>query len=129
MDGSQTTHTIRRNYPVAGRFRYFFEHLGEFFRQYFFAMDHDELPFNRAERPWVCRAAKNVDNTIAFRSTRHLDMRGEPHFLNSAFPTLDKDAVAPAEIMFGQDSCTHPFKTAAVINVSAMSLEPYQNPQ
>ena len=35
-DISQTHHAIRRNYPVIGRFRYFFEHLGEFFRQYFF---------------------------------------------------------------------------------------------
>lgn len=108
LDRSQKTHTIRRNYPVVGRFRYFFEHLGEFFRQYFFAMGRDELPFNRAERSWVYRAAKNVDTTIAFGSTRHLDMKGDPYFLNSAFPILDKDAAAPAEIVFGQDSCMHP---------------------
>ncbi|MFT7562167.1 MAG: hypothetical protein ACI93R_004102, partial [Flavobacteriales bacterium] len=38
IDKTQTTQTIRRNYPVVGRFRYLFEHLGEFFRQYFFAM-------------------------------------------------------------------------------------------
>ena len=55
IDVTQTTQTIRRNYPVIGRFRYFFEHLGEFFRQYFFAMDREELPFNRAERSWVYR--------------------------------------------------------------------------
>ena len=41
---------IKRNYPVVGHFRYFFEHIGEFFRQYFFAMDREELPFNRAQR-------------------------------------------------------------------------------
>jgi hypothetical protein len=50
IDVTQTHQTIRRNYPVIGRFRYFFEHLGEFFRQYFFAMDREELPFNRADR-------------------------------------------------------------------------------
>ena len=50
IDKFQTTQTIRRNYPVIGRFRYFFEHIGEFFRQYFFAMDREEMPFNRAER-------------------------------------------------------------------------------
>ena len=38
VDRTQTEHTVRRNYPVIGRFRYLFEHLGEFFRQYFFAM-------------------------------------------------------------------------------------------
>ena len=66
QDVTQTKHAIRRNYPVVGRFRYLFEHLGEFFRQYFFAMDREELPFNRAERSWVYRASKNVDNTVAF---------------------------------------------------------------
>ncbi|MES9849144.1 MAG: FMN-binding glutamate synthase family protein, partial [Candidatus Thiodiazotropha sp.] len=66
IDITQTQQTIRRNYPVIGRFRYFFEHLGEFFRQYFFAMDREEMPFNRAERSWAYRAAKNESNTIAF---------------------------------------------------------------
>ncbi|HBE92214.1 MAG TPA: FMN-binding glutamate synthase family protein, partial [Gammaproteobacteria bacterium] len=40
-DITQTKSAIRRNYPVVGRFRYFFEHIGEFFRQYFFAMDRE----------------------------------------------------------------------------------------
>ena len=87
-DRHQRTHTIRRNYPVLGRFRYLFEHLGEFFRQYFFAMDREELPFNRAERAWVYRAAKDLDNTIAFGSTRSLEPVGSVFFMNDAFPTL-----------------------------------------
>ena len=52
-DITQSKQTIRRNYPVVGRLRYKFEHLGEFFRQYFFALDREELPFNRAQRTWV----------------------------------------------------------------------------
>ena len=58
IDKSQTTHAIRHNFPVIGRFRYFFEELGGFFRQYFFAMDQEEMPFNRAERSWVYREQK-----------------------------------------------------------------------
>ena len=61
VDITQTKHAIRRNFPVVGRFRYLFEHLGEFFRQYFFAMDREEMPFNRAERSWVYRAAKGEE--------------------------------------------------------------------
>ena len=34
------------------------------------AMDREEMPFNRAERSWVYRAAKNEDSTVAFGSTR-----------------------------------------------------------
>lgn len=120
IDVTQTSQTIRRNYPVIGRFRYFFEHLGEFFRQYFFAMDREELPFNRAERSWVYRAAKNVDRTIAFGSTRNLTLSGSIHFLNSAFPTLDEDAVEPTPVTIGSH-CKHPFTTASIINISAMS--------
>ena len=66
IDVTQTKSAIRRNYPVVGRFRYFFEHIGEFFRQYFFAMDREELPFNRAQRSWAYRAAKDIDNTAGF---------------------------------------------------------------
>jgi hypothetical protein len=111
IDVTQTTQTIRRNYPVIGRFRYFFEHLGEFFRQYFFAMDREELPFNRAERSWVYRAAKNVDKTIAFGSTRNLTPSGSIYFLNSAFPTLDEDAVEPSLVTTGPN-CKHPLSTS-----------------
>ena len=50
LDVTQTVDAVRRNYPVVGRFRYLFSTLGEFFRQYFFAMDREEMPFNRAER-------------------------------------------------------------------------------
>ena len=83
---TQTQHAVRRNYPVIGRFRYLFEHLGEFFRQYFFAMDREELPFNRSQRAWVYRAAKNLDNTIAFGSTRPLNQSNEVLFMNCLFP-------------------------------------------
>ncbi len=120
IDVTQTSQTIRRNYPVIGRFRYFFEHLGEFFRQYFFAMDREELPFNRAERSWVYRAAKNVDRTIAFGSTRNLTPSGSIYFLNSAFPTLDEDAVEPELVTIGPN-CQTPYSTSSIINISAMS--------
>lgn len=119
-DKTQSKQTIRRNYPVIGRFRYLFEKQGEFFRQYFFAMDREELPFNRAERSWVYRAAKNVDRTIAFGSTRSLEPTGTIMFMNCAFPTLDQDAMPPSEITFGEH-CRQPYRTNSLFNISAMS--------
>jgi len=50
IDRTQTEDAVRRNYPVIGRFRHIFTELGEFFRQYFFAMDR-EAPAVRAT-PW-----------------------------------------------------------------------------
>lgn len=128
IDKTQTQQTIRRNYPVVGRFRYLFEHLGEFFRQYFFAMDREELPFNRAERAWAYRAAKKVDTTIAFGSTRPLDIEGDIFFVNCPFPTLDQDALEPLPVTIGSDSCLHPFTTSALINISGMSYGAISKP-
>ncbi|MBU2886992.1 FMN-binding glutamate synthase family protein [Gilvimarinus agarilyticus] len=120
IDVNQSSHTIRRNYPVIGRFRYIFEHLGEFFRQYFFAMDREEMPFNRAERSWVYRSAKNVDANIAFGSTRDLSSAGSVMFLNAAFPTLEKDAALPADITLGP-YCRQPYTTQSLFSISGMS--------
>lgn len=88
IDISQTKHTLLRNYPVMGHFRYLFEHMGEFMRQYFFAMDREALPFNRAQRSWVYRASKNVNNTVGFGSTRDLRRPGTVLFVSGPFPTL-----------------------------------------
>jgi len=122
VDITQTTQTIRRNYPVIGRFRYFFEHLGEFFRQYFFAQDREELPFNRAQRAWVYRAAKNVDSTVAFGSTHPLNQPGDFIFLNSIFPPLESEVNGRSAIVYGQGYARQPYSTDAFFNVSAMSF-------
>ncbi len=120
MDVSQTEHAIRRNYPVIGRFRYFFEHLGTFFRQYFFAMDREEMPFNREQRNYVYRAAKNVDTTVAFGSTRDLKPVGSVLFVNCPFPTLESDAADVSGITVGPE-CATPFTTRSLFNISGMS--------
>lgn len=119
-DVTQNKQAIRRNYPVIGRFRYLFEHMGEFFRQYFFAMDREELPFNRAERSWAYRAAKNVDSTTAFGSTRDLRPTGSVFFVNCPYPTLGEDAVATQSVTLGP-YCQHPYTTDSLINISGMS--------
>ncbi|AWB57999.1 MULTISPECIES: FMN-binding glutamate synthase family protein [unclassified Colwellia] len=121
VDKTQNKQAIRRNYPVIGRFRYVFEKQGEFFRQYFFAMDREELPFNRAERSWVYRAAKDIDRTVAFGSTRNLEPPGTIMFMNCAFPTLEEDAVSPSSITFGLH-CKEPYSTDSIFNISAMSF-------
>ncbi len=126
-DVMQSKHAIRRNFPVIGRFRYLFEHLGEFFRQYFFALDREEMPFNRAERSWVYRAAKGVDNTVAFGSSRRLDGVGTLLFVNSAYPKLEDEVMAPPPITIGP-SAREPYTTDSITNVSAMSYGAISKP-
>jgi len=127
IDVTQTKHAVRRNFPVIGRFRYLFEHLGEFFRQYFFALDREEMPFNRAERSWVYRACTEPDNTIAFGSTRDLRRVGTVIFLNDPWPVLETDIAEPGEITIGTD-CEQPYSTASLVNVSAMSYGAISRP-
>lgn len=127
-DVTQTQHAVRRNYPVIGRFRYLFEHLGEFFRQYFFAMDREELPFNRSQRSWVYRAAKNLDNTIGFGSTRPLNHSNEVLFMNCLFPTLSHDAVPTRPVTVGEGFARQPYTSSAVFNISGMSYGAISKP-
>ncbi|MFN2348479.1 MAG: FMN-binding glutamate synthase family protein [Thioalkalivibrio sp.] len=121
IDRFQTEHAIRRNYPVIGRLRALFEHLGVFFRQYFFAMDREELPFNRTERLWVYRAAKDLDNTSAFGSTRDLRPVGSVYFVNCPFPTLTEDVVTPGRRVIGA-GCRLPYEAPSLFNISGMSF-------
>jgi len=127
FDITQTKSAIRRNYPVVGHFRYYFEHLGEFFRQYFFAQDREEMPFNRAQRSWAYRAAKNIDNTIAFGSSRDLRPPGTVLFVNCPFPTLGEDAVEPKQVTVGM-YCEKPYTTASLFNISGMSFGAISKP-
>jgi glutamate synthase domain-containing protein 2 len=127
IDVTQTRHAVRRNYPVIGRFRYFFEYLGEFFRQYFFAMEREELPFNRAQRSWAYRAAKNVDTTVAFGSTRDLRSPGTVMFVNCPYPTLEEDAVEAPPMLIGP-YCRLPYLARSFYNISAMSYGSISRP-
>lgn len=127
MDVRQKNTALLRNYPVIGHFRYFFEHLGTFFRQYFFAMDQEELPFNRAQRTWVYKAARDESNTVAFGSTKDLRRTGAILFINSPFPTLDEDAVHCKSITIGKD-CQYPYTTDALLGISAMSFGAISKP-
>jgi glutamate synthase domain-containing protein 2 len=127
IDITQSRHAIRRNFPVIGHFRYGFEKLGEFFRQYFFAMDREELPFNRAERSWVYRAAKNVSNTSAFGSTHDLRPVGTVLFVNCPFPTLEVDATSPQPVTIGP-YCDKPYETDKFFHISGMSYGALSRP-
>ena len=127
VDVTQSQHTIRRNYPVIGRFRYLFERLGEFFRQYLFALDREELPFNRAQRSWVYRAAKNKDTTVGFGSTKDLRPAGRIIFVNCPYPTLDQDAAEANTVTIGSN-CPNPYSTASLVNISGMSYGAISRP-
>lgn len=127
VDATQSKDAVRHNYPVVGRFRELFTRLGEFFRQYFFALDREEMPFNRAERDWIYKSAEGDANTQPFGSTRNLSLVGTPIFINCAFPRLDEEASDPPAVEFGPHARA-PYRAASIINISAMSYGSLSKP-
>ncbi len=121
-DITQKKHSVLRNYPIIGRLRYFFEQLGEYFRQYFFAGDRDEMPFNRATRGWVYRLAKNEGGTIGFGSTYDLNQPGALIFVNHPFPVLEEERLPTPSLTLGEGYCKQPFEARSIVNISAMSF-------
>jgi glutamate synthase domain-containing protein 2 len=121
-DVTQKKHTVLRNYPVIGRFRFFFENLGEYFRQYFFSGDRDEMPFNRATRAWIYREAKNEGGIIGFGSTNDLREPGSIIFVNHPFPVLEEDRLPTPSLVIGDGYCKYPFEGRSLVNVSGMSF-------
>ncbi|MBU6497337.1 MAG: FMN-binding glutamate synthase family protein [Rhodospirillales bacterium] len=120
-DVRQTRHTILRNFPVIGHFRYFSENFGEYMRQYQYLPDWVERPFNRLERSWIYRSAKGVSNLVSFGSAN------SPAFVfrNAPFPVLDEEkTVWPGKqigVTEGPGACRTPFMAASFFNISGMS--------
>ena len=127
-DITQKRHTVLRNYPIIGRLRFFFEDLGEYFRQYFFLGDREEMPFNRATRAWVYRMAKNEGGILGFGSTYDLNQSGALVFVNAAFPVLDGEHEPTPPLVIGDGWCEKPFSTRSLINVSGMSYGAISKP-
>lgn len=128
QDITQQKHTILRNYPVVGHLRYFFEQLGEYFRQYFFLGDRDEMPFNRATRTWVYRLAKNEGGVVGFGSTYHLREAGALIFVNAPFPVLEEERQPTPPLAIGDGWCEKPFVARSLVNISGMSYGAISKP-
>ena len=128
QDITQKKHTVLRNYPLIGRLRYFFEKQGEYFRQYFFAGDRDEMPFNRATRGWVYRLAKDDGGIIGFGSTFDLREPGSIIFVNAPFPILEEDRLPTPPLMIGEGYCRFPFEARSIVNISGMSFGAISQP-
>ncbi len=120
-DRRQVAHTILRNYPIVGYFRYFAETLGEYMRQYQYLPDWAERPFNRLERAWVYRSAKGVSNLRSFGS------ENVPAFIfrNAAFPVLEEETTAYPGRRIGRatgpGACRQPYIAGSFFNISGMS--------
>ncbi len=118
-DFFQTSHTLRRNYPLLARVRWIMEDLRPFARAYVVEGDLEGRPFNHDERGLVYARAKGQLDVHPFGT--ELDVYSEVYqwLAHSIVPKPD----APAEwrTTVGSNQCDKPY-SAALLNISAMSF-------
>ena len=121
-DLTQRNHAVTRNFPVIGHFRYFFEEMGQPLRQYLFAGDLEERPYNRVTRSWVYASAKGQNNYVGFGSQVDHDEPGRMHILPAMFPTLIRGrGELPMPRLIGA-KCAEPYQPRRFANISGMSF-------
>lgn len=121
MDINQNKQTIRRNFPVIGRMRYWAEILRPKMYQYFIESDTDGTPFNRLNRSLVYQRAKKVNDTTPFGTQLNVYEVGYEWMNHSMRPAdLSKTEHDPRVIIGGPD-CKQKY-AASIFNISAMSF-------
>ena len=116
----QNKHSILKNYPIMGHFRFIFEDFRPEIRQYFIEADQDALPFSRMQRSLVYQRAKNQNADKPFGSI--IDVYAD----NYRFMTHSLSPCIPADpktfrILVGNSQCSQPY-SASIFNISAMSF-------
>ncbi|MBT3267406.1 FMN-binding glutamate synthase family protein [Candidatus Poribacteria bacterium] len=118
-DITQKRHTIRRNFPVIGNFRYLLEMVRPEIRQYFIESDSDEAPYSREKRSTVYQRSKDELDTIPFGTKRPVYRVGYEWITHSMAATAAPDETP--RVTVGGPDCSQPY-SAALLNVSAMSF-------
>ncbi len=120
LDLAQPVHSIRRNYPIIGRVRWFFEDIRPEIRQYLIEDDHEQLPFSRSQRSLVYARSKNESSERAFGTQLDVYESGYEFIGHSNRPVPPGDP-ASFRVEIGGDDCRQPY-SASILNISAMSF-------
>jgi len=115
----QPHHTILRNFPVIGHFRYFFEFISPELHQYFVESNTEGRPFTRLQRNYIYKRARLKLETHPFGTEGDVYRPGYCWLAHSMYP---KDQIErEPRVHFGGKDCAQPYM-ASIFNVSAMSF-------
>ncbi|MFT6867621.1 MAG: glutamate synthase domain-containing protein 2 [Cyclobacteriaceae bacterium] len=114
----QSSHTILKNFPLLGYFRYFFEMISPEIQQYFIERSTDGTPFSRNHRSLVYRRAKGVNDTHPFGTQLNLNTPSYEAIRHSIYAIHPFDEFP--RVMIGGSFCKHLY-SASILNISAMS--------
>lgn len=118
-DVFQKKHTILRNFPFIGHFRYLIESIGPELHQYIVEADTDGTPIDRNHRSYVYERAKNIQGTHPFGTELDIYRTGYESMHHSIYPA--KRLEQPPRITIGGPDCRQPY-SASLFNISAMSF-------
>jgi glutamate synthase domain-containing protein 2 len=116
----QPSHSILRNYPITGHFRWLFESVRPQVRQYLIEGDNERTPFSRSQRSLVYARAKNEGSERAFGTLLDVYGDGYEFIAHSTRPAPRADPQT-FRITIGGDDCTQRY-SASIFNISAMSF-------
>lgn len=120
-DMYQDKHTIMRNFPIVGRFRWWAEDLRPKVYQYFIESSTEGKPINRNLRTVVYQRAKKVLDTNPFGTQRDTGEEGYEWMSHSIDTGDPQDCPSCLRAEIGSDQCDESYD-ASIFNISAMSF-------
>lgn len=119
LNSIQTKHSILRNFPVLGYFRYLFETIAPEIQQYFIERNTDGKPFSRNERSLIYQRSKNIAATTPFGTQLDINTSSYEGLKHSIFPAEVNEELP--RVIVGNTTCKQPY-SASILNISAMSF-------
>jgi glutamate synthase domain-containing protein 2 len=120
-DMMQNRQAIKKNFPVIGRLRYFFESIRPEIQQYFVESDIDGAPINRIDRSVIYQRSKEQIDTTPFGTQLNVYAEGYEWMSHSILPKDFHRLDHHPRVTVGGKDCKVPY-SASVLNISAMSF-------
>jgi len=121
VDILQKKHTIRRNFPVIGNFRYLLESLRPEIMQYFVETDTEGKPFDRLQRTLIYERSKKETDTAPFGTQLDVHKIGYEWLNHSIYIKTEEVIDELSRVTVGGPQCKKPY-SSSILNISAMSF-------
>ena len=120
-DRFQTVNPVQRRFPVLYWGRWIAVHVGPLLRQYWFANDLEEKPFNRVTRNWIYSTSKGKNNTIGFGSQVDFDSVGSHIVMPAMFKKETSEHTGYYRVIGERTGVKNPVILEHFVTISAMS--------
>lgn len=117
----QKKQTLKRNFPLLGRMRWWAEWMRPKVYQYFVESDTGGAPYNRLSRNVIYQRAKKVTDSTPFGTQLNVYEVGYEWLNHSIAPLPLEQGDHDPRVLVGGPDCKQPYN-ASIFNVSAMSF-------